>query len=136
MLYVLVERKNNKITRAVVVEGRAGSAAETRNDWRTFEAAKEVAVALGPQYIATDAGSHVSPRYDVIALPKVGDEASYAFNGDSYPCGKIVRISKSLKLIVTTEGQKFYRVRETGCWKYNRTWSLTAGHVYKQNPSF
>lgn len=109
---------------------------ESRNDWHTFEAAKEVAAALGPDYIATDAGQWVSPRYDVIDLPKVGAKVSYAFNGDYYPCGEIVSISKSLKLIVTSEGQKFYRVRETGCWKYNRTWSLVPGHVSKQNPEF
>lgn len=110
--------------------------AENRNDWRTFEAAKEVAALLGDGYIATDAGSHVSPRYDVIKLPKVGDNVSYAFNGDWYPCGVITAISKSLKVISTSEGKKFYRVRETGCWKNAATWSLISGHHYKQNPSF
>lgn len=148
MLYVMVTRSEGKVVNAApatelqVREGRGtvgrkhGIGIESRNDWHTFEAAKEVAAALGPDYIATDAGEWVSPRYDVIELPKVGAPVSYAFNGDSYPCGEIASISKSLKLIVTTEGQKFYRVRETGCWKYNRTWSLQSGHVYKQNPEF
>lgn len=107
---------------------------ENRNNWSTFEAAKEIATALGPKFIATDAGSHVSPRYDVQELPQIGDKVSYAFNGDYYPCGKIATISKSLKLITTTKGQKFYRLRETGCWKYNGTWSLVAGHVSRLNP--
>ncbi len=120
---------------------------ESRNTWKTFEAAKEVAAALNdprPQvqnllrdeYIATDAGAHVSPRYDVIKLPKVGDKVSKAFNGDSYPAGVIKSISKSLKLITTDGGDKFYRVRETGSWRSGGTWSLTPGHVYTQNPSF
>lgn len=139
MLYVHVIREAGKVTRAKVANERDESerrAAETRNDWRTFEAAQEVAAALGPNYIATDAGQHVSPRYDVIELPKVGDKVSYAFNGDYYPCGEIASISKSLKLITTTEGRKFYRQRQTGCWKYNGTWSLVQGHISKQNPEF
>lgn len=109
---------------------------ENRNDWKTFDAAKEVAAALGEGFIATDAGSHVSPRYDVTELPKVGDKVSYAFNGDSYPCGTVTAISPSLKVITTSEGKKFYRVRETGSWRNAGTWSLVSGHCYKQNPSF
>jgi hypothetical protein len=110
--------------------------AETRNVWKTFEAAKEVAAVLGADYIATDAGPNVSPRYDVIKLPKIGDKVSKAFNGDSYIAGTIKSISKSLRLIVTDDGDKFYRVRETGCWRSQNTWSMQPGHVEKRNPSF
>lgn len=109
---------------------------ENRNDWHTFEAAKEVAAALGPKYVATDAGGGVSPRYDVQELPQIGDKVSYAFNGDYYPCGVIASISKSLKVITTDEGHKFYRKRETGCWKYDGTWSLVQGHISRLNPEF
>jgi hypothetical protein len=109
---------------------------ETRNDWKTFEEAKEVAAVLGADYVATDAGQWTSPRYDVIKLPKVGDKISKAFNGDSYPSGTIKSISKSLRVIITDEGEKFYRIRETGSWRNNGTWFLTPGHVYTQNPSF
>lgn len=116
--------------------GRLPKEYETRNDWRTFDDAKEIAALLGPNYIAIDNGTHVSPRYDVIKLPQVGDKVSYAFNGDYYPCGEIASISKSLRLIATTEGQKFYRRGETGVWKYNQTWALVAGHVSKLNPEF
>lgn len=108
---------------------------ENRNDWKTLEAAQKVAAHL-PGYIATDAGASVSPRYDVIKLPKVGDKVSKAFNGDSYPCGVIVKISKTLKAITTDGGDVFYRVRQTGSWRTAGTWSLQAGHVYTQNPSF
>lgn len=109
---------------------------ETRNDWKTFDAALEVAEVLGTEYLATDAGQWTSPRYDVIKLPQIGDKVSKAFNGDSYPCGEIASISKSLRLITTTEGSKFYRVRETGSWRNHGTWFLSPGHVSKLNPSF
>lgn len=149
MLYVNVIRnkEDGSVIQANVVredvrehyrnQGRTAKHWETRNDWRTFEAAKEVAAALGPDYIATDAGQWVSPRYDITDVPKVGAKVSYEFNGDSYPCGEIASVSKfPHRLITTTEGQKFYRVRETGCWRYNKTWSLRPGHVSKQNPEF
>lgn len=141
MLYITVTRTEGKVTAASVHE-TPNPVCETRNNWKTFDDAKEVAAALGEGFIATDAGSNVSPRYDVQCLPKVGDDVSYAFNGDSYPCGKIVSISKSLKVIVTKdeakgEGvKKFYRVRETGTWRNAGTWSLISGHHYTQNPSF
>jgi len=109
---------------------------ENRNDWKSFDAAAAVAKALGENFIATDAGPNVSPRYDVTQLPKVGDKVSGAFNGDSYPEGKVVSISKSLRLITTDTGKKFYRIHKSGSWRANGTWFLRAGHVYEQNPSF
>lgn len=113
---------------------------ENRNDWKTYEAAQEVATVLGPDYIATDAGAHVSPRYDVQALPKVGAEVSYAFNGDSYPCGKIKSISAAPHRLITVDDngrvRKFWRRRLSGSWVMDQTWSLVQGHVSKTNPSF
>lgn len=109
---------------------------ETRNDWKTFEDAKEIAALLGDEFVATDAGKNVSPRYDITQIPKVGDKVSQAFNGDHYPAGQIKSISKSLKLIVTDTGLKFYRVRETGSWRNAGTWFLEAGHHSELNPSF
>jgi len=90
----------------------------------------------GHLYIATDAGEWVSPRYDVVEAPTVGDEVSYAFNGDYYPCGVITAISKSLKLITTSTGRKFYRRRESGSWLNNGMWSLVSGHHSQINPEF
>jgi hypothetical protein len=114
-----------------------------RNDFKHFEQAKAVAEQAnacggykGSQLVAVDSGPNVSPRYDVIVLPKVGDPVSYAFNGDSYPDGTIVSVSASLKVVKTSTGRSYYRRRETGSWVNNGTWSLVAGHVYKQNPSF
>lgn len=132
MIYVqLVEGGAREV--ASNVEG-----AQSRWDWKTFQDAQKIAAALNvysPEtYVATDSGPNVSPRYDVIKLPKVGDKVSYSFNGDTYPCGTVKSVSPSLKLIVTTEGQKFYRRGETGKWIYNGTWSLVGGHIEERNP--
>lgn len=115
-----------------------------RNSFKTIQDAERIAAqateATGELYVAADSGAHVSPRYDVIKAPKVGDEVSYAFNGDSYPCGKITKISDSLRRVVAEEenGAKhvFYRRRNSGAWIKDQTWHLTPGHVYTQNPSF
>lgn len=113
---------------------------ENRNDWNTMERvetiARELTEATGVRYIGTDAGPHVSPRYDVIAAPVIGSEVSKEFNGDSYPEGTIVTISPTLKKIVTSTGVTFYRRRLSGQWIADRTWSMTRGHVSKWNPSF
>ena len=111
-----------------------------RSDWSTFEAAYEVAEAAsifeGVEYIAIDRGAYTSPRFDVIRAPQVLDPVSYSFNGDSYPCGYIKTISKSLKKITTTTGETFYRRKQTGAWLMNRQWSMIAGHIEERNPHF
>lgn len=111
-----------------------------RNDLPTFEAAQRLALLLGEGYIATDAGEWVSPRYDVIETPTLYSDVSYAFNGDYYPCGVITHINDSKRRIVATDSngveRVFWRQRLSGCWKYQKTWSMIAGHVSKQNPEF
>ena len=109
---------------------------QNRNDWKSFQQVEAVAKALGEGFIATDAGSHVSPRYDVIKLPMIGEDVSYGFNGDYYPCGKIATISKTFKKIITTDGSVFYRKGLTGSWKKDQTWSLVSGVVNKRNSEF
>lgn len=95
-----------------------------------------MARAAAPIYIATDAGAHVSPRYDVILAPTVGSPVSRSFNGDSYPCGTITSVSKTLKKVTTSDGSVFFRKRLSGTWLKNGAWALISGHVYEQNPSF
>lgn len=111
-----------------------------RNDFDSFMLAQQLADSAtrltGRLYIATDAGEHCSPRYDVIEAPAVGDKVSYAFNGDYYPCGTIKSISKSLKLVTTTEGKKFYRRGNSGNWLNGGMWSLVNGHRDERNPHF
>ena len=117
-----------------------GSGWMTRHDFKSMDQAGEIAKSAtevtGKLYLPVDAGSGVWPRFDVIEAPAVGDEVSYAFNGDYYPCGTIKSISASFRLITTTEGQKFYRRRESACWKYNGVWSMVDGHREELNPSF
>ena len=111
----------------------------SRHDFKTFEQAQEVADAAsrfeGVDYIATDAGDGCYPRFDVIKAPAHSDAVSYYFNGDSYPCGYIKTISKTLKKITTTEGQVFYRRGNTGSWKM-KCWSMIDGHHNDRNPHF
>jgi len=106
----------------------------------SFEHAAEIAAAetaaTGKLHIACDHGAHCSPRYYTAEVPFMGDAVSYAFNGDYYPCGFVASISKTLKKITTTEGQTFYRRRNTGSWVMSGTWSLVGGHIERQNPHF
>jgi hypothetical protein len=141
MLYVKIQ--NDRAVGAQTEypgEERAALTFETRNDWKSFGRAEVVAaqlsLATGTKYIATDAGPHVSPRYDVIACPQVGQEVSKEFNGDSYPEGVIVSISPTLWRIETSTGATFFRRGKSGTWLESGTWSLTRGHVDKRNPSF
>lgn len=112
----------------------------SRWDWKTLEAAQEVADAAsvfsGIEYIAIDAGANTFPRFDVIRAPSIGDPVSYTFNGDYYPCGYIASISKSAKKITTTTGETFYRSKQSGSWLMGRTWAMIKGHISVMNPHF
>lgn len=111
----------------------------TRNDIGTFEKAQRIAAGAtkftGKLYVATDAGSYVAPRFDVIEAPAVGDDVSHCFNGDSYPDGTVVKISASLRVVTTSAGKRYYRRGLSGSWQ-NNGWSLVPGHRYAQNPHF
>lgn len=112
---------------------------ETRNEWKTFERAEQIAkelTAVAGHWIATDAGAHTYPRYDVSLAPMIGELVSCSFNGDSRPCGIITSVSKTLKKVVTSDGSKFYRRRQSGAWIKNGTWSMISGHHNQRNPSF
>jgi hypothetical protein len=140
MIYIL--KSKGRIWPSSATEGTARKWAdvESRNDWKTFAAAEEIARGLTETtcklYIATDAGSSTSPRYDVIKAPAVGDEVSYSFNSDTYPCGTITRISKTMKRVSTTSGRVFYRRDLTGSWINAGIWSLVQGHITTRNPHF
>lgn len=147
MLYVKTQRNMTGKLRAATVADHSDPAFENRNDWRTYKAAAEVAAMLGPKYQATDAGPYCSPRYDVIDLPQVGQEVSYAFNGDYYPCGKIVSISAgpAFRRIVAEDvnGRKYVFHRRCrsgepvgGAWIMDGTWSMIQGHHDRRNPEF
>ena len=136
-MITVVRNPEGQITE-VTSEYRANG--ENRNDWLTHDHAKRVAEQVtaftGQLHIGTDNGPHHHPRFDVARVPAVGDDVSYSFNGDTYPCGKVAKVSKTLSLITTDQGHRFYRVRETGGWRMSGTWWLVQGHKYTQNPSF
>jgi hypothetical protein len=69
---------------------------------------------------------------------KVGDDVSYAFNGDYYYAGKVARITN--KFLTTDQGTKFtlvetpygYRFRMTGA----KCWWMVPGKIEALNPHF
>lgn len=114
---------------------------ECRNDWKSFSAAKRAArratCAEYEEFIAIDKGPHHHPQFDVIQAPAVGDDVSYAFNGDYYPDGQITRISLMRRVITTSTGNRYYRARKnSGTWLKDKTWSLVPGHIDARNPHF
>lgn len=109
-------------------------------DFKSFEEVEDLAKFLtaltGRTFLGYDCGASTSPRFGVFESPKVGDEVSYAFNGDYYPCGKIVKITKGWR-ITTSEGDVFNRRKNSPGWlKVGGTWSLVAGYINERNPSF
>lgn len=111
-----------------------------RHDIQTLALADDIASAAtkfsGKLHIAIDNGEWVSPRYDVIEAPQVGENVSYAFNGDYYPCGQITKISSTLKQITTSTGRTFHRRKLSGRWVSQGTWTMVHGHISKLNPEF
>lgn len=109
-----------------------------RHDWTSLKEVQGIArylVAMtGKVYVGTDSGPTVSPRFDVIQVPSVGDLVSYTFNGDSSPDGEVVKVSPKL-MVTTSTGATYRRRGETGVWmKPGGTWSLMNGHVEERNP--
>lgn len=113
---------------------------QSRWDWTSYEVVHGLAMRLtaltGINFVGTDAGPHVSPRYDVVRAPHVGDKVSYSFNGDTYPDGQIVKVTKGLTA-VTSSGKRYRRYKQTGSWiMEGGTWSLVQGHISERNPHF
>jgi len=113
---------------------------QSRWDWKSLEEVEGLALRLtamtGKTYLGTDSGPGVSPRFEVIEAPKVGDPVSQGFNGDYYPCGEITKITKGWR-ITTSTGKVFNRRKNSGSWKMvNGHSSMVAGHISEQNPHF
>lgn len=112
----------------------------SNRDFQSLEDARTMATYLtamqGKIYLAADEGEHTYPRYRVIEAPRVGDEVSRSFNGDSYPCGKIAKITPTWQ-VTTDQGVKFRRYKNTGGWrKVGGTWWMIAGFHEERNPHF
>ena len=96
--------------------------------------AKEVTESTGEEHIAATYGMN---DYTIFRMPQIGDEVSYAFNGDYRPCGTIVKITPT-KRITTSTGMTFSRISDTK-WKQGGkkgTWSMVRGHIDERNPHF
>jgi hypothetical protein len=110
----------------------------SRNDIKSFAGATMIAEdatkLTGILHIATDAGFQFYPQFAVIEAPKVGDLVSKTINGDYYPVGEIISVSKTLKVIRTSTGLRFDRLGHTGSWRCRRTWILVSGHIDQRNP--
>jgi hypothetical protein len=126
----------NIIVTAISKEAQHGEGWVYEHDFKSFEEATKVAEAasifVGIDYIPTESNGY----FDVVRAPKLNDPVSYAFNGDYYPCGYIKSISKTMKKITTTDGDVFYRRRNTGTWLKHNVWSLVSGHHNERNPHF
>jgi hypothetical protein len=108
-----------------------------RWDWTSLQEvqgiAKRLTAITGRDYLGVDSGPDISPRYDIIELPKIGDAVSYGFNGDYYECGIITRITKKF-MVSTSAGKKFNRRKESGQWiMIGGTWSMVKGTVNRTN---
>ena len=118
----------------------AGLRSENRNDWKSFKQVCQIARLLSLNtrkvYIGADEGEHVSPRFDIIEPPKVGDPVSKTINGDYYPDGHVTKVSKTLQ-VTTDTGSRYFRRKNTSAWvKTGGSWSLVRGHHRELNPSF
>ena len=117
-----------------------------RRDFPSFEFVTRMAASAsaltGEDWIPVDQGPGVSPRYDVMVRPKVGDDASRGFNGDYYPVGKIVSISAApAHRVITVDGPRgklrFYRRGLSSGWtQAGGTWGLVKGVVEGYNQEF
>ena len=138
MLYI--DTNTFEVVTASQAKDRRYADTMCRHDWKSYEEAREVAekvfCAEKELYIGIDNGELIYPRYDIVKAPVIGDEVSYAFNGDYHPDGVIVSVSASLRVVETDSGNRYYRKRLTGKWLLNKTWSLVAGHHNERNPSF
>lgn len=126
-----------------------GCRIENRHDWKTLEqarkAARDTTACMYVVYLVGDRGAQCHPRYDIMRAPQVGDNVSEAFNGDSYPTGVIVEISKNYHKITTSDGSIFTRRKGAAnsildsarwCKQGGSTFTLRQGHTHKQNPEF
>ena len=113
---------------------------EDRHDWKNFEEVSKIAVELSvlknTEHLAVDQGDWISPRFNVIKAPKIGDKVSQCFNGDSYPEGEIVKVTPSWQ-VTTSTGKKFRRVKKSSTWlRAGGTFAMIIGHYDERNPSF
>ncbi len=105
-----------------------------KRDIKSLDQATKLAESMtaltGKLYLGTTDGR----EWNVLEAPAIGDKVSATFNGDTYPEGEIVKMSKTMFMITTSTGKKFYRKSPTsGAWVSGHQYMI-GGHVYEQNP--
>ncbi len=138
---IQVTENHLEVLRSALDQPHSARTAPCYYSVRTFEAAEELARLLTTDdqtWMAADAGQGCYPRFTIFRMFRMGEDVSYGFNGDSYPCGIITKIGAGRQARITTStGKTFNRCRLTGRWAApGGTWTLCRGHEYKQNPSF
>lgn len=138
------------------LNGRDAKGDRIQTYTQALETAKRMTEEQRAPFWAEDRGPSVHPRYAVIPAFQIGEPVSYGFNGDSYPCGRIIAITSPSDgsrdaqgkerpecgyRIITVQDHngnksKFWRRRLSGSWKKNETWSLQHGWHQDRNPSF
>lgn len=137
MLYINLTTLSVQDFRDAEISRANGHEVESRRDWETLERVTEVCDMLDQElYMVEDSGNGCLPRFDIVRKPRIGDKVSYGFNGDMRPDGEIASISKTMKLITTTTGNKYYRRGKTSTWKLRGTWSMCFGHHTATNQEF
>lgn len=142
MIFVLFNQANEVVGVAdrLTAAYATGHRYESRHDWTSKEQVDAIAAQLtehtGYLFLGLDNGRNVKPRFDIFKAPKVGDVVSMGFNGDFYPCGRIVSISKTMKKIVTDNDTIFWRRGESARWLNSGTFVLVAGERNERNPHF
>ncbi|USN15123.1 hypothetical protein LESZY_00890 [Brevundimonas phage vB_BpoS-Leszy] len=136
--------------RLPATNGRSPYTGESLQDYQVaIEAAKDATDMTKVPHWAEDRGAYVSPRYAIVRAFQIGEPVSYGYNGDSYPCGRIVSMSKTAPVssgvgprIITVQDhngnrRKFWRHRLTGSWREaGGGFSLQHGWHNDRNPSF
>jgi len=118
-----------------------------RWDMATFADAERIAAEAnqltdsklcGKLYLPCDAGEWVSPRYDVVLAPRVGEPISYGIGSDSYPDGYITKIGGTdCSRIYTDTGHVYNRRRKSSAWiMRGGSRYLIRGHIKYLDPSF
>jgi hypothetical protein len=108
---------------------------DIQDEQEAIEIAQQLTEATGTLYIHS-VNESWSPKFSVVEPPKIGDLVSGKFNGDSNPCGVVVKVSKTFR-IVTSTGHKFNRVKQTSCWsEVNGYRNLIQGHHNERNAEF
>jgi len=141
MIYVKMQKgRPVEFAETLTPEQQQDCSWQERWNWKDFETVTTIATYLtamtGDIYLPVDRTESTSPRYDVMKAPKVGDQVSYGFNGDYYPDGEIVKITKTYQ-ITTSSGNTYRRRKHNAGWlKSGGTWGLVQGHIDEQNPHF